>query len=156
MKARQFIFGLIMFVIVQFLYSIRIQKRLNKKSMLIKGSFFLVSLLFFMKQMPGRFSYALMLSLGAFYALLFLWNLIAVIIVNSEDAYNRQLFAIGLVLYALCDINVAIYNFPSFFDSNALMLHIYKLSSLAMWLFYLPGQVALTLSVRRKVDGISG
>jgi len=175
---RQFTYGLILFVCVQLLYSIRIQKRVNLKSLLIKGILFIVSLYFFMKQMPQQHSYALMLSLGAFYALLFAWNLILLTceiwtttrtasesstvlhltrVANDHNTvYDSRLFIIGLVLYALCDLNVAIYNFPSFFDSNVMMLWLYKNSNIAMWLFYLPGQVALTLSVRLKVDVKSG
>lgn len=153
---RQFTVGLILFVIVQSLYSIRIQKRFIVGWAFIKGAFFIICLLFFMQRMPERLNYALMLALGAFYALLFLWNILAITIRKSNNDYDRRLFLVGLVLYALCDINVAIYNFPSFFESNALMSRIYAFSGLAMWLFYLPGQVALTLSVRRKVDGIRG
>ncbi len=159
---RQFVYGLVLFVLVQLLYSVRIQKNFNIKSALIKGFIFVLTLIFFMILLPLQFSYALMLSLGAFYALLFAWNLIRLTLVpikhseksvDSNSVYDRRLFIIGLVLYALCDLNVAIYNFPSYFESNMLMTRIYEASALAMWSFYLPGQVALTLSVRRKVDG---
>lgn len=153
---RQFIVGLFLFVIVQSFYSVRIQKRLIMKDVFVKGAVFIACLLFFMQKMPERFNYALMLALGTFYALLFTWNIFAITIQKSNNAYDRRLFAVGLVLYALCDINVAIYNFPSLFESNLILSRIYAFSGLAMWLFYLPGQVALTLSVRRKVDGISG
>lgn len=153
---RQFTVGLILFVIVQSLYSIRIQKRLIMKEVFVKGAFFVACLLFFMQKMPERFNFALMLALGAFYALLFIWNIVVTTIKKSNNDYDRRLFAIGLILYALCDINVAIYNFPSFFESNIMLSRIYAFSGLAMWLFYLPGQVALALSVRRKVDGIRG
>jgi hypothetical protein len=153
---RQFTVGLVLFVIVQGLYSIRIQKRLNMKGVFVSGAVFIACLLFFMQKMPERFNYALMLALGVFYALLFTWNIVSIMIKRSNDDYDRRLFAVGLILYALCDINVAIYNFPSFFDSNVFLSRIYASSGLAMWLFYLPGQVALTLSVRRKVDGVNG
>ena len=159
---RQFIYGLVLFIIVQLLYSVRIQKKFNIKSALIKGFIFVLTLIFFVIFLPLQFSYALMLSLGAFYALLFAWNLIRLTLVplkrsetsvDSKSLYDRRLFIIGMVLYALCDLNVAIYNFPSYFESNVLMTRIYEASAFAMWSFYLPGQVALTLSVRRKVDG---
>jgi hypothetical protein len=153
---RQFVVGLILFVIVQILYSIRIQERLNLKGVFIKGTIFITCLLFFMQMMPKRFSYSIMLALGVFYAFLFITNLISLTVKRTADIFDRRLFVIGLVLYALCDLNVAIYNFPSFFESNSILSTIYASSGLAMWLFYLPGQVALTLSVRRKVDGIRG
>lgn len=153
---RQFTVGLVLFVIVQGLYSVRIQKRLVVKRVFINGAVFIACLLFFIQMMPDRFNYALMLALGAFYAFLFIWNIFSLSVQKSKDSYDSRLFVIGLILYALCDINVAIYNFPSFFDSNVFLSRIYASSGLAMWLFYLPGQVALTLSVRRKVDGASG
>lgn len=150
---RQFALGLVLFVCVQVLYSIRIQKRFIMGRVFIQGAVFIACLLFFMLKMPQRFNYALMLSLGAFYALMFLLNIFKVMTIKFQTDYDKRLFAVGLVLYALCDINVAIYNFPSFFESNFILSQIYAYSGLAMWLFYLPGQVALTLSVRRKVDG---
>ena len=122
----------------------------------LKSTVFILCLLFFIQKMPQQFSYTLMLALGAFYAFLFIWNIFSLSVQKSKDSYDSRLFVIGLILYALCDINVAIYNFPSFFDSNVFLSRIYASSGLAMWLFYLPGQVALALSVRRKVDGVSG
>ncbi len=162
---RHFNNGLVLFIGVQLLYAIRIQKRLNVKSLILKAIFFTVIFFFFRQSMAEPLNFVLMLSLGTFYAFLFAINIVTLaleILMTSrkttdfsvlETVYDRRLFIVGLVLYALCDINVAIYNFPNFFNSNALLLRIYEMSALAMWLFYLPGQVALTLSVRRKVDG---
>lgn len=165
LTTRQFTYGLVLFVCVQLLYSIRIRKHFELKSMMLKAASFFAITLFFMMRFSQNLDYTLMLSLGTFYALLFTMNLIALSHEvwhvkgdgsASEIVYDKRLFLIGLIMYAICDLNVAIYNFPSFFDSNEVLARVYDMSALAMWLFYLPGQVALTLSVRRKVDGISG
>jgi len=157
---RQFIIGLILFIVVQSLYAIRIHQKLKLTQMLTLALALIFSLIFFVQWMHQPFGFGLLLALGIFYALLFAWNLIWLTYKLSNDAsktdYSLRLFMLGMVLYALCDINVAIYNFPSFFTSSPLMTRIYGFSPLGMWLFYLPGQVALTLSVRRKRDGLDG
>lgn len=58
-----------------------------------------------------------------------------------------QLFAIGLVLYFLCDINVGIFNLASYMDmAGTFFGKLYQFASIAMWLFYLPGIVLITIS----------
>jgi len=54
--------------------------------------------------------------------------------------FNRNLAQIGLILFILCDIHVALLNTlpPSH--------HYYHLTTIATWLFYLPSQLILTLS----------
>jgi hypothetical protein len=65
------------------------------------------------------------------------------------------IFAIGMVLFLLCDINVGIFNLADFLviDSN-LFKSIYGFSSIGMWLFYLPAQVLLAISLSFKSEQI--
>ena len=53
---------------------------------------------------------------------------------------NRQLVNIGMVLFLLCDIHVALFNILAASDPY------YPFASFFMWLFYLPAQVSLALS----------
>ncbi len=53
----------------------------------------------------------------------------------------------GLILFALCDINVAFFNVSSYLDtSSPVLLFLIRASEYLMWAFYLPGQVLIALS----------
>lgn len=68
---------------------------------------------------------------------------------NPKDSAAR-FFALGLVLFVLCDINVGLFNLSSFLPlSQELYGGIYAASSLLMWIFYAPSQVLIALSVSK-------
>lgn len=74
------------------------------------------------------------------YAVSFIAN-----IVLSCKAHLRQL-SIGLILFALCDINVFLFNLSDYiFLPDAFITFFNSCSGILMWLFYLPAQVILTL-----------
>lgn len=61
------------------------------------------------------------------------------------------IFAIGMVLFLLCDINVGVFNMGDFVDINShVFTNIYEFSTIGMWLFYLPAQVLLAISLSFK------
>lgn len=65
---------------------------------------------------------------------------------RTKERYD-QLFFIGLLLYFLCDINVGIFNLADYVDiTGVFMGKLYQFATIAMWLFYLPGIVLITLS----------
>lgn len=75
---------------------------------------------------------------------------------KSRNIYTL-LFALGMILYSLCDLNVGLKNLPAFFSSQTPhLLHIFaapyfqEITTYAMWLFYLPAQVLIALSIPIK------
>lgn len=70
-------------------------------------------------------------------------------LVNACQALGRRekLFALGLWLYLLCDVCVGIWNQPSLFPAA-----LSGFARVGMWLFYLPGQVLLVLSGRKREE----
>lgn len=47
----------------------------------------------------------------------------------------------------MCDVNVALYNIIGFISLTGKFINLlYDISSISMWLFYLPSQVLLSLS----------
>lgn len=76
--------------------------------------------------------------LALFYFANFLCNLL--LLVPCPRGRTR-LFALGLLLYLCCDLCVAAYQFPGAIPHGA-----YDFVRVGMWLFYLPGQVLITLS----------
>jgi len=83
----------------------------------------------------------ILIALTAVYAALFVQNLIVNFYQNRLP--NRKIILIGLVLFALCDINVLMFNLPNFINfpqsiaNTALSL---------IWIFYAPAQVLLAFS----------
>lgn len=57
---------------------------------------------------------------------------------------SAEFFCIGLFLLLLCDIHVALYNLPEF--SHRFWRTWQGISQMAMWFFYLPSQVLITLA----------
>lgn len=60
---------------------------------------------------------------------------------------SSQLYALGMLLFLLCDINVGLFNLTGFIElSDELNSVIYSISSILMWTFYAPSQVMIALS----------
>lgn len=69
--------------------------------------------------------------------------------------YNNQLYAAGMLLFLLCDINVGLFNLSGFIAMpQELYSLVYEISGILMWTFYAPSQVLIALSscVREKLD----
>ena len=75
---------------------------------------------------------------AALYFSHFLFN--ALLSLSLRDAGGR-LFSLGLLLYLMCDMLVAVSQFPSLFPAP-----LSSVAQVGMWLFYLPGQVLIVLS----------
>jgi len=56
--------------------------------------------------------------------------------------FNKVLVLAGLILFVLCDINVALFNLPRQFD----MPDIFPQAFYLIWVFYLPSQLLLAVS----------
>jgi len=97
---------------------------------------------------------ALLLTLVVFYALSFISNIIFAAGIcfgrrHGEDELRVGVFLAALILFALCDINVLLYNAKAFVAIDSEWFNAYlKFAGTAMWLFYLPSQVMIVLSVR--------
>ena len=124
-----YIVGLLLFCIVQLLYSLHLhsQKMLSMQIVLLIFSAILV--LAYRRIEPLAVGYITVFLLNLFHAASF-----------AMRARGRQpfLFAFGLLLFFCCDLCVGYYNI----GEGAL----WEFSRIAMWGFYLPGQVMILLS----------
>ena len=86
--------------------------------------------------------------LAALYFLWFVCNLVKTVRITRRDKTRQmRLFCIGLILYFLCDLNVGIFNLEGYIEVSAAWFEkLYEFAADAMWLFYLPGIVLITLS----------
>lgn len=84
-------------------------------------------------------------AVGALYLSHFIFNLAQSL---SLRGTGGKLFSWGLLLYFCCDLCVGIYNAPQLFPRP-----LFQFAQVGMWLFYLPGQVLITLSAQFPVQG---
>lgn len=149
-------YGLITFIIVQYLYLIRIHFQ-NKKVTVV---FFMGKLLINIVIAGCILPILLLLQvqvdslvlLSLFYFTSFFMN----VLYGMYQYYLRKdksflFFLVGIFLFLLCDINVGVFNMTSYvsIDRNWFVA-IEKFSVVGMWLFYLPSQVLISLSSLSK------
>ncbi|MDF2539813.1 MAG: putative rane protein [Herbinix sp.] len=69
----------------------------------------------------------------------------------SSAGLSSSLFAGGMILFLLCDINVGLFNLADVFNLSGQSYDlIYSLSSILMWTFYAPSQVLIALSAVKQ------
>lgn len=145
-----FILGVFLFSIVQIIYIIRY----DNKNIYLKFKKFtaLLLILIFMYGIINSFIVKIdfLIVIGFYYAITLLTSFIKSIKACKYKIYpspNRYMIVMAMILFLLCDINVFLYNLIDFIPLSAQAgKTIYNISSISMWLFYLPSQVLLSLS----------
>lgn len=143
---RHYILGIILFSMVQILYSFRYEYRNLKLTI---RNFIIIFLgLSILHIVYNKFIAEIdfLWTIGLFYGICLLNSVVKAVKAYKYKTYpkpNRQMVLIGMILFLLCDINVAMYNILSYFSNDNIL---YNVSSVSMWLFYLPSQVLLALS----------
>ncbi|MCF6461313.1 lysoplasmalogenase family protein [Clostridium sp. Cult3] len=137
-----YILGIFLFSIVQIIYSFRYELRNLKLAIRNFIVIFLsLSIVYFIvNKLVIELDFIWIM--GIFYAFCLLNSVAKAFKAYRYKIYpkpNRHMVLIGMILFLLCDISVAMYNI---FSEGLL----YSISSIAMWLFYLPSQVLLALS----------
>lgn len=131
--------GVITFSIVQMMYIIRYTEgeayKIIKRLIEI---FILISIIYFL---INRYIIRLefLIALGFFYSICILISILKSIKAAKYGIYpnpNKSMIVWGMILFALCDLNVALARIKS----------IHNISSSLIWLFYVPSQVLLSLS----------
>lgn len=65
-----------------------------------------------------------------------------------EKSKPAILFAVGMCLFLLCDINVGLFNLSGFIRLPEELYHFfYNAASFLMWVFYAPSQILIALSI---------
>lgn len=131
--------GVITFAIVQMIYITRYTE--GKSSYIIKGligGFISISIIYFViNRYVIKFEYLILI--GFFYAICIFISILKSIEARKKNTYpkpNKNMIIWGMILFALCDLNVALARIES----------IHNISSSLIWIFYLPSQVLLSLS----------
>ncbi len=90
----------------------------------------------------------IIILLSVFYFISLLMNFIyAYRLSRITKEFQGKLFATGLFLFILCDINVGLFNFFKIAQiANSQYDSIRNIAQIAMWLFYLPSQLMICLT----------
>lgn len=138
--------GLCSFCIVQIFYmqltDVRAgikKQRLWLRALIAAGV--IVSVLPFLK---SRLQTVELVAVAAavFYAVLFICNIIQCLRLRGFDR-----FTIGMLLFFMCDINVLLFNLPSFFTlGEGIRFFCLNIAAFLMWFFYLPSKIFILSS----------
>jgi hypothetical protein len=165
-----YFYGVLTFIVVQQLYSLYLglkkqQKNgINQKNKMVWKPF-LANYAFWLT-IQGLLAFAVCYILkqtgveiaglpaaSAFYFICILTNTIRAdrAAVTAPKDKGDVLFAVGMTLFLLCDINVGLFNLSGFLSTpNEVSSVIYSFSSILMWTFYAPAQVLIALSIYTK------
>lgn len=159
-----YLFGVLSFVIVQQLYGIRLKGSDNRSRGLPEGRAAYTSLLL---RLGTQFITAVIILLllshvgvmmdsllivSVFYFVSLVYNTVNSVRIATRRPYTKSnaLFAAGLVLFLLCDINVGLFNLTAFIpNAGEWVMLAYRLAAILMWTFYAPSQVLITLSAAK-------
>ncbi|MFU0826710.1 MAG: hypothetical protein ACFWTJ_04100 [Lachnoclostridium sp.] len=105
-------------------------------------SFFLILCIYFFMGID------VLTGVVCFYFVSLLCNTVDSVILAMKHGIKYEVwYALGMVLFMLCDINVGIFNLSDYIAvSSYWYKSLYNFAAVAMWLFYLPAQVLITLS----------
>jgi len=126
--------GVFTFCFVHIAYILRVSENKTK------------SLIYILVTIAGGMLLALfvddiLIALAAVYAALFIQNLATHCRFRANP--NRAIMLIGLILFALCDINVLMFNLPNFIDFPQ---SVANTAHSLIWFFYAPAQILLAVS----------
>ena len=143
--------GVLCFCVTQTLYLFVLlqDRQLNLKLWHITPGLALSAALLIITSLMGEPD--LLIAAGVFYAYSFVRNIVLALCLcikkTPVPGLKPSMFAVGLVIFALCDINVLLYNLPLLFDIHShLLISLFDVIGTLMWVFYLPSQVLLALS----------
>ncbi|WBW97135.1 hypothetical protein [Oceanirhabdus sp. W0125-5] len=148
------ILGVLLFCVVQLIYIER--HSLMEKHVTIKKLnpfIFLPSFTLFLIFTPLILyltNYLVLLAISSFvYALLLTFSVYCSIRTLKYSSYTKKsslFISCGMVLFLLCDINVALYQLISMDLIPSIWENFQFIIGLLIWIFYLPSQLLLTLS----------
>jgi YhhN-like protein len=152
---KNYVPGLIFFSVVQALYLLRLYRWKYKEGLIkerkpvifyymrnILVTTLLLIFLFFIVNIE------FLIILATFYFVSICFNVAdSIYIAYRSKKRQRKIFAIGMTLFLMCDIQVGLFNMHQFIQVSGLWYEtIYSFATVGMWLFYLPSQVAISLS----------
>ncbi len=149
LKGSGFIFGIGVFCIVQSLYLYRHSveyKKLSKIYSIIVVNFSVCEMIVY-SLLKVEYLINILIVIYSFTIIIGTYIAFFTYEKRNYTNLNYNLVRFGMILFLLCDLNVAVFNY--FLGKEVLifdLLNISIISNYLIWLFYLPSQVFLALS----------
>ena len=160
-----YFYGVITFIVVQQIYSIRLSMVKYRavienrrvaliRSFLIRFAFQVGATIFaclILRQL-GVALEGLLVASTLYFISIFMNAIKAVksAITNPKEK-SLILFAVGMMLFLLCDINVGLFNLSGYISlPKDFYTVVYAIASILMWAFYAPSQLMISLSVEES------
>lgn len=92
-----------------------------------------------------------LLFISSFYFICIITNVISAftLVRHQPGKKGNLIYAIGMLLFLLCDINVGLFNLSGFLSIDGEVYEaLYSASTILMWTFYAPSQVLIAISSR--------
>jgi len=157
-----YLYGVLTFIIVQQLYGIKIDIEEEPKDLRVNKEFlqvllprigiqiFVTAIICILLNGKG-FILEKLLIITVFYFISLVTNVFRAVKLAfyGKKECSNWLFAIGMILFLLCDISVGLFNLSEYvtlYDEMNVIL--YSISSILMWTFYAPSQVLIALSAK--------
>jgi hypothetical protein len=151
-----YLIGLLTFCVVQSFYVVRLGRWRNQMELVTGpgeipkrfGRNIAVTLVILGSLLVFKVKIEALVVVSGFYFISILFNVMdSVIIAVKSKIRSRILYAAGMVLFLLCDMNVGLFNVSGFVDiSGGWFTALYQFAAVAMWMFYLPAQTLIALS----------
>ena len=145
---RKYILGIALFCIIQILYSIRYDSHRTKVTII---NFIIIFSILIIIYITMEVDFIFVISI--YYIICLLTSTIRGIRVCTDKLYpspNRQMIALGMIFFLFCDINVGFFNIIGYMEPAGKYINLlHNISSISIWLFYLPSQVLLCISEHR-------
>ncbi len=141
---RYYLIGVLAFCIVQTLYAVYLFPLAGRKSIPPRIGLFLLAVLILV--LAGSADGLTVASAWSYTQLLV--NVVCAF-VGRKSRPGGTLFALGMLLFLLCDTCVGLYHITGYF-AGSLFEEIAGAAGYLMWVFYLPSQVLITCSFCHK------
>ena len=145
-----YLLGVVLFSFVQIVYSVRYSTKKTKGILINFLITFLCILLLYSIISIFKNETNILVPISIFYFICLLTSVGKAILVCKNNLYpapNKYMIIIGMVLFLLCDICVALSNISMLVPLVGYpILLVSQISSFLIWVFYLPSQLLLALS----------
>ena len=145
-----YIFAIGLFSMVQIIYSLRYRE--GNEAERVMGFIIIYLLIVILYKLVNKnlADIDFIIFIGIFYGICLITSLREAWGLYKDDPYNssNKMILFGMVLFLLCDINLGLnYIFNQVQASSYILNLIRSISSISIWVYYLPSQILLSLSV---------
>ena len=144
-----YILAIGLFSIVQIIYSLRYREGNETERVLRFMIIYLLIVILYKLINKNLFPLDFIIAMGVFYGICLLSSLKEALLLYKSDPHEsiNKMILFAMILFLLCDINLGVnYILGEAKDMGNTLKLLENLSSISIWVYYLPSQILLALS----------